>query len=115
MKEGGGARSPPNNLGVRLQVNTWWLRNSKSASSTAVGVAERLSGKLHPWASRFQAGGGETTMNIHIIECYGASKKVLLAHNTTWMYLKNTTVSERGQMEERMFPAYLDSILRKYS
>jgi hypothetical protein len=26
-----------------------------------VGVAERLSWKLHPWASRFQAGGGETT------------------------------------------------------
>ena len=27
----------------------------------AVGVAERMSRKLHPWASRFQAGGGETT------------------------------------------------------
>ena len=28
----------------------------------AVGVAERMSRKLHPWASRFQAGGGETTL-----------------------------------------------------
>jgi hypothetical protein len=27
----------------------------------AVGMAERMSRKLHPWASRFQAGGGETT------------------------------------------------------
>jgi hypothetical protein len=28
----------------------------------AVGVADRMSRKLHPWASRFQAGGGETTV-----------------------------------------------------
>jgi hypothetical protein len=32
----------------------------------AVGVAERMSRKLHPWASRFQAGGGETTQNIFL-------------------------------------------------
>jgi hypothetical protein len=35
MKEGGGARFLPNNLGVRLQVNMGWLRNSKAASSSS--------------------------------------------------------------------------------
>jgi hypothetical protein len=31
----------------------------------AVGVAEWMSRKLHPWASRFQARGGETTQGGH--------------------------------------------------
>jgi hypothetical protein len=37
-----------------------WLQTAKR-QVPAVGVAERMSRKLHPWASRFQAGRGETT------------------------------------------------------
>jgi hypothetical protein len=35
MKQGKGVGFLPNSLGVRLQVNTWWLRNSKARSSSS--------------------------------------------------------------------------------
>jgi hypothetical protein len=59
----GRGRGPYSRRIISGPVERWarvWLWTAKR-QVLAVGVAERMSRKLHPWASRFQAGGGETT------------------------------------------------------
>jgi hypothetical protein len=58
-RKGEGTWFPPNNLWSSRKVST-----CVAPQVPAVGVAERMSRKLHPWASRFQAGGGETTLHL---------------------------------------------------
>jgi hypothetical protein len=87
----GRGRGPDSCRTISGPVERWahvWLRTAKQ-QVPAVGVAEWMSRKLHPWASRFQAGGGETTGrgDKFCEEAFPASNEVIMCFSFHFLYM----------------------------
>jgi hypothetical protein len=75
---GGGTRFPPNNLGVRLQVNRRGLLNSKAAGNSS-GHGRKIEQEAPPLSkqvSGWGVGGGETTLTHQAVVVFKSFRRI---------------------------------------